>query len=135
MTMTKDFEASKNAKAFALAHVEPWNDAEKERQRVTAHQCLTGHDCGEEKSRLSIENCGACVLDLREVTRPERKARMLVTTGAPNYAGWLRVYIEGRKEVPLVWYVAEMSRAKADNPAYYNAILRSIATFGIYLGK
>ena len=74
---------------------------------------------------MVMENCGACTLARagKDGTDPEQM---------PNYAGWLRVYVQAGEAVPQTWLEAEMVRAANENPAYYSAIMRDIATYGIH---
>jgi hypothetical protein len=64
---------------------------------------------------LVSENCGACVLAGRN----------------PNYAGWARVFVEGRRAIDLGALRSHLFRK--DNPAYSMALLRSCLTFGVML--
>lgn len=68
-----------------------------------------------------VNNCGACAL--RHYTAAE----------APNYAGWLRIYIALGWAVPRRHYADELAYAQAENQRYYEAIQRDIATWGIEL--
>lgn len=132
--MIKNFDATRQVKEL-VSGVEPWTDAEARQLSAIARRCLTQHDCGGSRRQLERDNCGACVLMGLDRTADELRAMQADPETRPNYAGWLRVYVEARREVPGAWYVAEMTEAEKDNPAYYNAILRSIKTFGIYIGK
>lgn len=104
---------------------EPWNEADAKGLRATSRALLARHDHGREfygpeDEKLTRENCGACVLNGYGSHGT-----------APNYAGWLRVFIEAGRPVPALWLDTEMLDAQTWNPAYYSAILRSVATFGL----
>jgi len=102
---------------------ECWSEAETKHLRNTAFAMLGEH--WQHSNRLSERReCGACVLTKRDGTDKH---------APPNYAGWLRVYIQIHRTVPQTWFDAELSEAQADNQLYHDAILRDIATFGITL--
>jgi hypothetical protein len=101
---------------------QPWDD-EKRRQLhaqavgITRHS--THHPGGTAAQvKLARDNCGACAL------------RTMTQQDAPNYAGWLRIYIQLGWPVLKQHYDSELRYAEAENPQYYAAIQRDIATFG-----
>lgn len=98
---------------------QPWGADEKRRLEITARQCAT-HSQYHTTDKLARENCPGCALKYTQ-------------KHAPNYAGWVRIYIELGWEVPRWHYERELEYAREENPAYHNAIMRDIATFGIRL--
>ncbi len=64
--------------------------------------------------RRDPDNCAACALQML----PE-----------PNYAGWLRVYIQAGMRPNTKAALKEIERARTENPRYFDAILRDIRTY------
>lgn len=93
----------------------PWDKETAADLRNTAFR-LTRHE--DYPHRRDVDNCGACALDRMNDIQ------------APNYAGWLRLYIAMGRPIPKDHYEDEIA-GTADNPAYHAAIQRDIATFGI----
>lgn len=96
---------------------EKWTDAEAQRFTRTAQYILRTH--GPHSDQIARDNCAACAVNTYTATE------------GPNYAGWLRLYIQARKPVPRKHYDAEMAMGERENELYHKAILRDIATYGI----
>jgi hypothetical protein len=92
----------------------PWDEKRATELFRIAQSLLNRHDhkIGD-KDPLTLENCGACELAKND----------------PNYAGWQRVYVEGRRAIGLDDLRAGLFRM--DNPAYSRALLRSCLTYGV----
>lgn len=93
----------------------PWDEKTAADLRATAFR-LTRHE--DYPHRRDVDNCGACAL-----TRQTHRE-------APNYAGWLRLYVAMGRPVMRKHYEAEIA-GTIDNPRYQEALQRDIATFGI----
>lgn len=108
----------------------PWVPSEAQRHRNTAENCLCRHDHGNDRSQLARENCGACCLGgYRPRVKDDEWPK-----DAPNYAGWVRIYIEAGRSIPPRFaraFVHELSPGLTDNSLYRDACLRSLATYGI----
>jgi len=102
-----------------MGNYQPWDERERLRLIATARQCAK-HSAYHTTDKLARENCGGCAL------RYTQKY-------APNYAGWVRIYIELGWEVPRWHYERELEYARNENMAYHDAIMRDIETFGIRL--
>jgi hypothetical protein len=107
---------------------------DNEQLRRMALQLLCRHDHNmSDRARLTRENCSACVLNGYH-PRGEKH------DGRPNYAGWLRVYIQAGKRFDLDAARIELTEARngatyddyttEPNLAYYNAILDDAEAFG-----
>jgi hypothetical protein len=103
-----------------------WDEAEKRKLRAISIRLLIEH--GGHPGRYS-EHCAACVLSgyspkyrRDENYEPERDG--------PDYAGWARVYVEAQRAIPAKWRNAFADQGK-DNRAYYDALGRSIMSFGV----
>lgn len=114
------------------ASADKWPADIAKRERAIAQQMMNRHDHDMPISRVPAwerqmvwENCGACVL--ARTGRDGNDAKQM-----PNYAGWLRCYIQAGEAVPQAWLEVELADAETSNPAYYKAILRDIATYGIH---
>lgn len=70
---------------------------------------------GSHADQVARDNCPGCALEADN----------------PNYAGWLRIYIQLGKPVSPEAYGAEIAAALDDNPRYYEAVMRDIATWGV----
>ena len=103
-----------------MTEYQPWDD-EKRRYLLAGARNISKHETGHTADKLARENCGACALT--KYTKTE----------APNYAGWLRAYIQLGWRVPSQHYATEIEYAKRENQLYYEAIMRDIATWGIKL--
>ena len=125
--MVKNFDMSKAVKD-AVWDVTPWSDVEARNLQSTAQRVLSDHYG---HSKPDPDNCGACA----SMMPSKAGAWDDPTDTRPNYAGWLRIYVEARRAVPEAWYLAEIAEAQRTNLAYYQAIQRSIKTFGIYISK
>lgn len=112
----------------------PWSPDELKQggnSRAVARQLMSRHDHGPldrmraSEREMMRDNCGACALARagKDTTDPNQR---------PNYSGWLRVYIQAGEAVPQAWLEAEMVESAKENPAYYNAIMRDIATHSIH---
>ena len=101
-----------------MTEYQPWDDDKRRHLIATARQCWH-HYPGHTTDPHRLDNCAGCAL--------ERHNR----AEAPNYAGWLRIYIELGKPVYRHHYNREIEYALEGNRAYYDAIMRDIATFGI----
>lgn len=93
-------------------------DTDKAKQ-LTRQARVILSDHGPHSDQIARDNCGACAVN------------KYTDTDAPNYAGWLRVYIEAGKPIPRQHYQTEMAYAERENIAYRDAILRDIETYGI----
>lgn len=107
-------------------NAEMWEAEQAKHLRNTARQCYMVHDCGGNRSVEVRENCGACCLGgYYPYTKRHR-----VREEGPNYAGWLRTYIQLGIVPPASWQKAVWSELKrVDNPAYLDALRRDIVTF------
>jgi hypothetical protein len=94
----------------------PWPADEASSLRSSARNCWQHYDY---PHRKDVDNCGACALEAMSDTEP------------PNYAGWLRIYLELGRAIPRQHYHAEMEYAERENPRYRDAIMRDIATYGL----
>lgn len=94
----------------------PWND-ETKRSLIACANNVSRHE--DYPHSRDVDNCGACALN------------GYTETDAPNYAGWLRIYLALGRPVPRKHYETEMAYASAENVPYHDAILRDVATFGI----
>ena len=92
---------------------EPWTDKEAAGFRQTAIREYYRHSY-QHGARRDPDNCAACALQMR----PE-----------PNYAGWLRVYIQAGVRPNTRAALKEIERAQSENERYYQAILRDIRTY------
>ncbi len=109
---------------------QPWSTEEGRHHHATAMQCLTRHDHPmSDRSQLTRENCGACVLNGYEPRWVDRSEHNTATDG-PNYAGWARIYVEAGRAIPEKWRAAFADQGK-DNRAYYDALGRSLVSFGV----
>lgn len=108
---------------------------DRHQQRLIALRLLAQHDHNmSDRARLTRENCGACCLNGYH-PRGEKH------DGRPNYAGWLRVYIQAGKRFDLKSAAIELTEARQGwdygdgyrsepNAAYYNAILDDAEYYG-----
>lgn len=94
-----------------------WDADKAASQTRTAQYILLDH--GPHSDRIARDNCAACAVNRYSATE------------APGYAGWLRVYVQARKPVPVQHFNTEVLEAYRENEGYYAAILRDIATYGI----
>lgn len=87
---------------------------------------LTQHDCGNSRTILARENCGACVLNGFHDTEQ--------TPIAPNYSGWARVYVQACKQIPRKYagaFMFELSRT--DNIPYVEALKEDVINYGVII--
>lgn len=94
---------------------QPWDEKKAADLRAQAADCAAHNGHGD---ALARENCPGCALRYSD-------------DEAPDYAGWLRIYIELGRPVPRRHYDTEMVYAEKENPPYHTAVLRDVATFGI----
>lgn len=97
----------------------PWDAKKAADLRAQAADCAAH---GSHADRIARENCPGCALRYSD-------------DEAPDYAGWLRIYIELGRPVPRQHYDTEMAYAEKENTAYHDAIMRDVATFGIEWAK
>ena len=99
----------------ALAETaEPWDEKTRTRLSKTAYQEYFSHSY--QHPRRDPDNCAACALQVRKTE--------------PNYSGWLRLFIQaGIPPARKQWALEEAERARAENPAYFAALLRDIKTY------
>lgn len=93
----------------------PWDEKKAADLRAQAADCAAH---GSHADRIAHDNCPGCALRYSD-------------DEAPDYAGWLRIYVQLGKPVPRQHYDTEMAYAEKDNPPYRDAVLRDVATFGI----
>lgn len=105
---------------------QPWPSAEARNLGAISRKLLDDH--GGHPGRFS-EHCAACVLGgyspkyrRQEGYEPDRDG--------PDYAGWARVYVEAQRAIPAKWRQAFAEQGH-DNKGYYDALGRSIVTFGV----
>ena len=91
----------------------PWTPEETNTFTRTARREYLDHSYAHGRRR-DPDNCAACALQVL----PE-----------PNYAGWLRVYIQAGIKPNTKAAFKEIERARTKNPQYFEAILRDIATY------
>lgn len=105
-----------------FGEVEPYVGTDRDQLRAIARQLMSRHDHSAEDARdpLVRENCSACVLSAPLKARRWR---------SPNYAGWMRVYVEAGVRVPADRIIRELRRT--DNLAYVAALKRDLVTFSI----
>src|SRR5947209_8005464 len=96
---------------------EPWSDNQRLTLSHLARQVAYSH--GSHADQVARDNCGACAL--RKSSR----------TQAPDYAGWLRLWIALGWPVLRNHFDTEIAFALRENPAYHDAIMRDIATWGV----
>lgn len=105
--------------ADTLHDMDKW-DADKARAlQATAVRIFSDH--GPHDDQLGRDNCAACAV--ATFTEQDR----------PGYVGWLRLWIQAGWRIPRQHYEAEIAEAQQENPAYYEAILRDVETFGLEL--
>lgn len=110
---------------------QPWSTEEARHHHATALQCLTRHDHPiTDHSQLTRENCGACVLGGYRPRGGWGDPETDAPNAGPNYAGWARIYVEAGHPIPLKWRKAFADQG-SDNRAYYDALGRSLVTFGV----
>lgn len=97
--------------------MDQWDSDTTRRLRATATHIFSDH--GPHGGQLERDNCGACAVASYTEQDP------------PNYAGWLRVWIQAGKPVPRQHYETEIAEAQAENASYYEAIIRDVETFGL----
>lgn len=104
---------------------QPWSQEEAQHLSNTARQCLTRHECQGKRDPDMRDNCGACVLSGYE----RREERGTAKREGPNYAGWVRIYVE-LGIVPVKFKKAALAELeRMDNVLYLNALKRDIVTF------
>lgn len=108
---------------------QPWGAEEARHYAATARNCMFSH--GHSGARQM--SCGACALDGYEPPGGWGDD-WLVSRDGPNYAGWARVYVETGRLIPATWRDAFAAQGRADNRAYYDALGRSLVTFGVRFG-
>lgn len=96
----------------------PWSDEQAAQLRATSQRMVATHDWAHPRP-TDVDNCGRCAL------------LTYTDTDAPNYAGWLRTYVQFGRPVPRQHYDTEVAYALAENRLYHEALMRDIATFGI----
>lgn len=94
----------------------PW-PAKQARELVVGAVNVSRHST--HADQIARDNCGACAL------------RRYGDENGPNYAGWLRIYIQLGWRVPKKHYDAEIAYADAENTQYRHAISRDVSTWGI----
>jgi hypothetical protein len=100
----------------------PWTLEEARKERNMAMGALR-HDCNGSRDPDMRSNCGACCL-LGYHPRGEDRT-------CPNYAGWLRVYIQLKMPVLFKAARAEMEdQTTRENQRYMDAIQRDVLTWG-----
>lgn len=97
--------------------MDKWDPGKARQLHATALHIFADH--GPHDDQLCRDNCGACAVATYTEQEP------------PNYAGWLRVWIQAGRRVPRQHYESEIAEAQADNALYYEAILRDVETFGL----
>jgi hypothetical protein len=131
--MSTDWAIRYEGYAVERIPAEPWTNEETERAQLrymAAAAFRHGHsntfrDADDEE--LTRDNCGACALagwgeQAAENGGPRR----------PAYANWGRVYVEASRPIPARWRTAFHAVLNADdNPAHHDALLRSLATWGV----
>jgi hypothetical protein len=115
--------------AIVPVPVDRWSDLESREYRATASRCLHDHDHNaSDRSRLTRENCGACVLAGYYPNGTTKAEKAL----GPNYGGWARIYVEAGAMIPAAWFDAFRAElATSDNDRYRDALAMSVATFGV----
>lgn len=96
---------------------EIWTLDEANRLTRTARREYFEHSYAHGRRR-DPDNCAACALQAGTGKGWE----------GPNYAGWLRVYIEAGIRPNTKAALKEIERARTENPRYFDAILRDIHT-------
>jgi hypothetical protein len=106
------------------------NESDAMQNRI-ALQLLNRHDHNpSDKSPLTRESCGACVLG-GYIPRYMAGEEGYKKSDGPNYAGWARVYIQARRVIPRKWNKAFHAELESDNTAYASALQRDIEVFGV----
>lgn len=107
-----------------------WHPLEARALRATARRMFTDHGHGSDMSRMTRENCGACVLGGYE-PRGGFGDGYRVATDGPNYANWQRDYVQAGRDMPSSWRDAFARELRdTDNALWRDALLRDIRTFG-----
>ncbi len=97
--------------------MDKWDADTADKLRAIAVNIFSDH--GSHTDQVSRENCRACAIGT--FTEHDR----------PDYAGWVRLWIQAGWRVPRQHYEAEIAEAQQENPKYYEAILRDVETFGL----
>jgi len=103
--------------ADTVSGMDMWDSPTARSLQARARRIFADH--GPHDGQLERDNCGACAVAAYTEQTP------------PNYAGWLRVWIEAGRPVPRQHYETEIAQAQVENVGYYEAILRDVETFGI----
>lgn len=127
--MSTDWATHYEGYAVERIPVQPWAPAEAVDVRNIADAAFRhGHpnafrDADDEQ--VTRENCGACALDGYGEHNTDGITQ-------PNYCNWTRVYVETGQAIPGRWRPAFHAVLNAtDNPGHHDALLRSLATFGV----
>lgn len=100
----------------AVDQVQPFEPAEADRRRRMESREYSNHSYQHRGS--DPDNCAACALRLK----------------VPNYAGWILTYAAAGVPMGSRMKLAlnEIEESKNRNPAYFQNILRTLATFRPY---
>ena len=107
-----------------------WSDEEAASSRARARYAFIDHGHGRDFSPLVRENCGACCLG---GYRP-RGGWGDDYSGAPNYGGWERCWVEAGRSIPPK-YSAKFLAALSGEGAYSDALRRDVQTYGVTVFK
>ena len=137
--MSCDWAARYEGWAIEREPAEPWSLAEAAQHRRMAGQNFNhGHGPGTsshygawrdaEEEQLVRDNCGACALEgWGELSGPDAPHGL----HQPN-TGFARLYVEAGRPLPRRWLPAFVAELNADdNPGHHDALLRSLATWGL----
>jgi hypothetical protein len=129
--MSTDWAIRYEGYAVERIPAEPWTNEETERAQLRYMAAAafrhghsnTFHDADDEE--LTRDNCGACAL----AGYGEHETDGILQ---PNYCNWARDYVEAGRPIPARWRPAFHAVLNADdNPAHHDALLRSLATWGV----
>jgi hypothetical protein len=127
--MSTDWAIRYEGYAVERMPAEPWTPAEAVNVRDIAEAAFR-HDHSRifrdaDDEELTRDNCGACALD----GYGEHHTDGILQ---PNYSNWARVYVEALRPIPARWRPAFHAVLNAeDNSRHHDALLRSLATFGV----
>jgi hypothetical protein len=107
----------------------PWASSEAVRIRTMAAAAFRHGHPGtfrdNDELTLTRDNCAACALDGWD----EYTENGIIQ---PNHCNWARTYVEAGRPIPARWRPAFHATLNAtDNPGHHDALLRSLATFGV----
>jgi hypothetical protein len=118
--ITRDIKAQRAAiqEEILSRNIQCWTFEESNRLERSARREYFEHSY-QHGRRRDPDNCAACAL----------QAGTGKNWDGPNYAGWLRVYIEAGIRPNAKAALKEIERARTENPRYFDAILRDIRTY------